>query len=357
MPPYRHSSRTDTLELKAQIVSNIGSEKAEKYFNYISRFLRLKLTKFEFNKLCISTIGRENISLHNRFIGSIVKNACTANTPPWKGSKGEGSLNGKVTNGYHGSNLQLLYGDAFPLSPRRGRSSNVRDRKYRDRPSPLGPNGKVHNIMYDDESVPKTQEKQSVCELVSPSSGPRFEVVSVEDGEEAEPMIVSPSVERSHSVNAPLGIYMNPRGARKTLRRSFLSALHPESMCNSYELPDTLSLKKQLERKLESEGLGISVDCANILNNALDTFVKRMIKPCLELARSRNVGERLKQVSGHNIPDDLHILSTNKSMQRSKQCISASLLDFRVAMELQPSLLGENWPVHLERVCLRASEE
>ncbi|KAF5193371.1 transcriptional regulator of RNA polII, SAGA, subunit [Thalictrum thalictroides] len=341
MPPCRHSSRTDTVDIKAEIVGKVGQEKAEKYFYYLNKLISLKLSKSEFNKLCINTIGRENVSLHNRFIESIVKNASAAKTPPSNGSKSEGSLNVRVANGYHKNNLHLLYGDAFPLSPRKGRSSNLRDRRFKDRPSPLGPNGKVPSIIHD-ESLSKTQEKKNVTELVSPNSRPRLEFVSVEDGEEVEQATGSPSLQTQSriSVSAPLGI----QRARKTLRSTLLSSVHVESMCNSYELPDTMSLRKQIERKLESEGLGISMDCANLLNNGLDVFLKRLIKPCLDLARSRG-----------GVPVQ-NGLGAQKCLQRSR-CISASMLDFRVAMELQPPLLGENWPVQLEKVCSRASEE
>ncbi|KAL5706870.1 hypothetical protein ACHQM5_024981 [Ranunculus cassubicifolius] len=319
MPPSRHSApRIDTAELKAQIISKIGNEKAAKYFRYFNRLVSVNLSKSEFSKLCIGIIGRENLALHNRFVESILKNACNANSPPVRGSKvEEGVLNGKGSNGYHRSNLQLLYGDAFPLSPRKGRSSNLRDhRRLRDRPSPLGPNGNAHSAMHEyDEIVPKKTD------LVSLSSRPRLEVVSVEDGEEVEQERGSPSVQSRVSVSAPLGIKLNTGGTRNTF--------HTESICNRDELPDTFSLRKQLEKKVKSEELGVSMDCVNALNSGLDAFLKRMIKPCLNLAKSR----------------------------KGSECVSASLLDFRVAMNLNPQLLGEHWPIQLERVCFNSSEE
>nr|GFB18560.1 transcriptional coactivator Hfi1/transcriptional adapter 1 [Tanacetum cinerariifolium] len=51
-------------------------------------------------------------------------------------------------------------------------------------------------------------------------------------------------------------------------------------------------------------------------NNGLDCFLKRVIKPSLELARSR-------------------------SSQRAGALFSTSMLDFRVAAEINPKVLGE----------------
>ncbi|OVA09316.1 Transcriptional coactivator Hfi1/Transcriptional adapter 1 [Macleaya cordata] len=357
MPSSRHSSRIDSLELKVRIIKKVGHQKAERYFYYLNRLLSLKLSKSEFNKLCISTIGRENVSLHNQFIGSIIKNACLAKTPPPKGSKIEGSLNAKIANGYRSSNFQSLSGgDVIPPSPRKGRSSNLRDCKFKDRPSPLGPHGKTQSIIFD-ESVPKAQEQQSATELFSLGSRPPAEVFSVEDGEEVEQITGSPTVQSRSPVRAPFGIPMNNTGfARKSLRSSSLTAVHPETCHNSYELPDSRTLKKILERKLENEGLGVSVDCVNLLNNGLDAYLKRLIKPCMELARSRHANEQSKQVN-YQVMQGYNGVWPNRYMQRPTQSISASLLDFRVAMELNPQLLGEDWSVQLERVCLHTPED
>ncbi|KAF8406221.1 hypothetical protein HHK36_008306 [Tetracentron sinense] len=356
MPSSWHASRIDTVELKAQIVRKIGHQKAEKYFNHLKRLFSLKLSKSAFNKLCISTIGRENVSLHNQLIGSIIKNACLAKTPPLKESKVEGSPNVKIANGYQRSSLQSFCEDAFPPSPRKGRSPSIRDRKFKDRPRPLGPHGEIQSVVCE-ESVPRTQEQQSATELLSLSSRPPGEVVSVEDGEEVEQVSGSPCVQSRSPVRAPLGIIMNMGGSRKAFCNGSVSAFHPNTCHNSSELPDTRSLKKWLERKLEMEGLSISMDCVNLLNNGLDTFLKRLIKPCMQLVGSRyGHDEHLKQVNDQVIPGSNGMLP-GRYMQRSTRSISATMLDFRIAMELNPRILGADWPVQLEKVCLHASEE
>ncbi|XP_010272230.1 PREDICTED: uncharacterized protein LOC104608064 [Nelumbo nucifera] len=354
MPPCRHSPRIDTLELKAQIVRKLGHQKAVKYFSYLSRLLSLKLCKSEFDKLCISTIGRKNLSLHNRLIGSILKNASVAKTPPLRGSRVETLLNVKNGYKYQGSNLQMLSGEVFPPSPRKGRSSSLRVLKSRDGLSSLGPHGKIQSMVCD-EPAPAAQEQQSATELFSLGSRPPAEVVSVEEGEEVEQVAASPSIQSRSPVRAPLGIPINMAGSRKFLCNGPLSAIPLETCHNSCELPDTRSLRKRLEQKLEMEGLRISVDCVNLLNNGLDVFLKRLIKPCMELAGSRGGHEHLKQVG--LVKPALNGILSERCMQRSSHSLPASLLDFRVAMELNPQILGEDWPIQLEKICLRASEE
>ncbi|XP_059647874.1 uncharacterized protein LOC132294141 [Cornus florida] len=343
MAANQHYTRIDTLDLKDLIYQKIGHQRADKYFGQLRRFLNFKVTKNEFDKFCIQTLGRENISLHNRLIRSLLKNSCLSKVPPLKAPQ-----NGKVVNGYQRNCLQSIYGDVFPLSPRKGRSPVNRDRKFRDRPSPLGPLGKSHSVT-SDEVVPRAQEQQSATELHSLGSRPPVEVASVEDGEEVEQIAGSPCVQSRSPVTAPLGISMNVGGACKALCNGSVYKFHPETCQNIGELPNTASLRTRLERKLEEEGLSISADCANLLNNGLDVFLKRLIEPCIGLAGSRSSKEEIVPGSNRMLP--------GRYMQRPSKSIDASFLDFRVVMESNPHILGKDWPMQLEKICSRASEE
>ncbi|XP_022740000.1 uncharacterized protein LOC111292072 [Durio zibethinus] len=350
MPGGRHFSRVDTLELKSQIERKIGRIKAQKYFNLLTRFLSLKIGKPEFDRLCIGIIGRENVRLHNHLLRSIIRNASLSKIPPSRENKLGGSLSVKVANGYQRSNLQSLCKD-FPQSPRKGRTPNLRDRKFRDRLSPLGPHGKSH-ITACDDAIPKVQEQQSATELLSLGSRPPG---SVEDGEEVDQAAGSPSIHCRSPVRAPLGIFFNAKGIRKVPWNGLASVSSETCHCRG-ELPDSSSLRKRLEQKLELEGLNMSVDCANLLNNSLDVFMKRLIKPCLELAGSRS-GQKFID-KGHNWSmASLNGRRPARYAQKPSGSISASMLDFRVAMELNPLILGVDWPTQLEKVCLLASEE
>ncbi|XP_042972812.1 uncharacterized protein LOC122304617 isoform X1 [Carya illinoinensis] len=351
MPARQHFSRIDTFELKTRIERKVGRPKAEEYFDLLKRFLSLKISKSDFDKLCIDKIGRENVRLHNHLIRSIISNAFLSKTPPSKDHKIEGSLTVRVENGYQRSGIQSLCQD-IPQSPRKGRTPNIRDRKFRDRPSPLGPHGKNHSFACED-SIPKIQEQQSATELLSLGSRPPG---SVEDGEEVDQAAESPSIYSRSPVRAPLGIPMNTKGTRKVLCSGSATTCFTETCQNSGELPDTSSLRKSLEQKLETEGINISVDCANLLNNCLDVYLKRLIKPCLDLAGSRSVHKHIDQ------RHDCDITGVRRTMpmryvQNQSRPFLASMSDFCVAMELNPRILGADWTTELEKVCLRASED
>lgn len=355
MVPNSSFARIDTLELKALILKKIGHQRGEKYLEYLGRLFSSKISKTEFDKFCIRTIGRENLPLHNKFIRAIIKNACIAKVPPPRGIKKVGSsLVVKTVNGYQRSSLQSLYGDAFPPSPRKGRSLVNRDRKFRDRPSPLGPLGKPQSVSTCEESVSKAQELQSPTELFSLGSRPPVEVASVEDGEEVEQVAASPSVQSRSPVTAPLGISINSGGGRKSLSSASIFSDNRPLTCQSCgELPDTRSLRVRLEQKLRMEGISVSMDCVNLLNNGLDAYLKRLLEPCMSLAQSRYQNERSKQVVGQLIPG----FNGMRCMRRSEKSIDASMSDFCTAMELQPKLLGEDWPIQLEKICLRSFED
>ncbi|KAI3726349.1 hypothetical protein L1987_66146 [Smallanthus sonchifolius] len=307
MPAVRRISRTDTFELKLQIEKRLGSQKAETYFNLLTRFLSLKLRKLEFDKLCVGLIGRENLRLHNELIIGIVKNATVSKIPPQKHVESDGPLSLKVPNGtLPVTDLQSLC--AFPQSPRKGRTPHPRERKFKDRTVPVS----QHLVST------KVQQQQSATELFSLGSKPPPEVNSVEDGEEVEQDAISPGVYSRSPVRAPLGINIHSKEKRKVHSNGLDYAYHTETCHYSGRLPATNSLKNRLNRDLQMEGLDISMDCVNLLNNGLDCYLKSVIKPSLELARSRS--------SQRSSPGTL---------------FSTSVLDFRMAMEVNPKILGE----------------
>lgn len=349
-------TRVDSLELKAVMYRKIGHQRAEKYFDLLKRFFSFKLGKYDFDKSCMRTIGRDNLSLHNQLIRSILKNSCLAKVPPLRVKKVEGSHNVKVANGQQRNSLQSIYSESFPPSPRKGRSPVIRDRKFRDRPSPLGPLGKSPNISC--EVVTRTQEQESATELHSLGSRPPVEVASVEDGEEVEQAAGSPSIQSRSPVTAPLGISMNMGGARKTLYSGSLYKFHPSTCEKSCELPDTSSLRNRLEQKLEMEGLRISVDGVNLLNNGLDCYLKRLMEPCIRLAASRSGKEHIQQSTGQTLHGSNWMLAeSGRYTQRPSNSIYASMLDFCVAMGSNPHILRGDWAIQQEKFCFRAFEE
>ncbi|XP_062101840.1 uncharacterized protein LOC133808206 [Humulus lupulus] len=344
MPASRQFSRINTWELKSQIENKVGRSKAEVYFSLLKKYLSLKISKVEFHRLCIGTIGKDNLILHNQLIKAILKNASLSTTPPPKVSKEAGSFSVKAANGCQRSSLQSLC-NGFPQSPRKGRTPSYRERKFRDRLSPLGPNGKSNNVTCEDLTA-KTLEQQSATELFSLGSKPPC---SVEDGEEVEQAAGSPGIHSRSPLTAPLGIPRNAKKTQKLLLKVSPSPASLDTCYNNCKLPDTNSLMKRLEQKLEAEGLKISEDCVNLMNNGLDVYLKRLIKPSLAKAGSRSENKHVNQGRSQAMPG-------MRFVEAPTRVYSVSMLDFRVAMEMNPSLLGEEWPTKLEKICLHESE-
>ncbi|XP_061373912.1 uncharacterized protein LOC133316204 [Gastrolobium bilobum] len=346
-------TRIDTLKLKALIVRKVGHQRADKYFDQLGRLLSSKISKSEFDRICLVTIGRENIPLHNQFIRAILKNACLSKVPPLRGSARIGSpCSVKDSNGKQRSSIQTPNGDTLPPSLRRGGSLVARARKFKSRQNALGPLGKPQSLA-SEELICKTQEQQSATELNSLGSRPP---ISVEEGEEVEQMAGSPSIQSRSPVTAPLGISMNFGCSRRLHSNvSLCSKYYPETCHSNGDLPDTRSLRSRLEQKLEKEGLTVTMDCVNLLNNALDSYLKRLIESSMDLAGSRFGNEHLGQRNGQSVTGS-NVLLPGRYMQTTKPA-GASVFDFRVAMELNPQVLGPDWPIQLEKICISASEE
>ncbi|XP_061366759.1 uncharacterized protein LOC133309910 [Gastrolobium bilobum] len=225
-----------------------------------------------------------------------------------------------------------------------GRTPNLRRRRFRDRPIPLGPQGKNNNIGFED-SAPKIHEQQNTVDLHSVGSK---RPLSLEDGEEVDEDSESLNIYRRSPVRAPLAIPTYNKRARKLSCKGLPSDTVTDTCKSIGQLPDAPSLTKRLEQILEMEGLMISADATNLLNNALDVYLKRLIKPCLDLAASKS-GNKF---SGP-IQSGLYGLPIGRRVQ--KPIVSVS--DFKTAIELNPTILGVDWSLQFEKVCLRASEE
>ncbi|XP_077238361.1 uncharacterized protein LOC143879724 [Tasmannia lanceolata] len=437
MPPSEQHTRINLADLKGQIVKKVGPERARRYLYHLNRFLSQKLSKVEFDKLCYLTLGRENLPLHNQLIRSILKNVLQGKVPPPIPEK-EPLKSVRVTrkrspakqDGYHQNGpsmaptpapapTQLVWsnGDVLPMSPRKGRSG-IRDRRLRDRPSPLGPNGKTdltsHQSIATDEAIgkgimengdfnscdlqrplqhhqghaeqpenerdvpltPPTKRpriKRSPHDLVSVHSKSPVEVVIVEDGEEVGQDNNANSARTRSPLKAPLGIPFCPAsvgGARRAL--PITSSSNFTCSVDSSELSDTVTLKKRMEQIAGANGIdGVSIDCSNLLNNGLDAYLKRLIRSCIELGGARSGHEPIKHpvykpppqgklVNGIWPGHHMHIQSSHGAMeviQETKNCSPISLLDFKVAMELNPQQLGEDWPLLLEKISLHSCEE
>ncbi|XP_042519453.1 uncharacterized protein LOC122093237 [Macadamia integrifolia] len=424
MQPSQEQSRINLGDLKAQMVKKLGPERSKRYFHYLNGLLSLKLSKGEFDKLCHRTLGRENLPLHNQLIRSILKNACHSMVPPphvyekegWKSKLGAGKRSpSREGSGPSPTPVIWLNGN-IPAHSLQKTKSGIPDRKLTDRPSSLGPNGKVgfefpsqQSTTTDDSiriitengdlkpcdfhrpvqhhqglaeqpeieckfSLQRPHKKQrinrSLDDPVSVHSQLELEVVVVtEDGEELEQANISSSATRS-PLRAPLGVPFfsaSIGGARRALpipsRSSFASYY------DSGELSDMETLRKRMEQIAEVQGLeGVTTDSANLLNNGLDAYLKQLIWSCIELVGARSGHEpsvqsvykqqtRDKVINGILPRHQSHMPSSSGPLEGTQEHIShcpISLLDFKVAMELNPQQLGEDWPLLLKKICMHS---
>lgn len=409
-------SRIDLAELKAHIVKKIGADRSKRYFYYLSRFLSQKLSKNEFDKSCYRILGKDNLPLHNQLIRAILKNACQAKSPPpvheaglVKSSSAASKLtpcreNGPeqiepfVPNGPNQIPSLPTWSNSngvLPVSPRKIRSG-MRDRKVRERPSALAPNGTVATVLHHSASLEDNGNKlpvengeltpydyyRPVQHLQSLAAQPEMGNLKLADRAHAERNLVEEcqEVERSSILNisrsplvAPLGIPLcssSLGGVRKAV-----PVTSSEGFMSNYDcgmLSDTETLRKRMDQIAEAHNLeGVSLECANMLNNMLDVYLKKLIKSCIDLVtsrspldlRRRSLQKQLVQgkvVNGLWPNSHLHWQNTSGPVgvvQEQRPHRAISLLDFKVAMELNPQQLGEDWPLLLERICLNSFEQ
>lgn len=155
MVAKQKSTPVGAIELKAVIYRKIGRQRAENYFDLLNRFLSGKVMKCDFDRSCLKIIGRENLSLHNHFIRTILAR-CLVGEVPLSRAKNKAVV----------ASPNVEVADGLPVNS--GCLVNS-DHKFCDRSRPLGP-------LWENE--------QSETERFS--LGSRSPVVSVEDGEEVE---------------------------------------------------------------------------------------------------------------------------------------------------------------------------
>lgn len=297
--------RVDLTQIQLLLLKQLGQQKLDKYMYYLKRLLSNKLAKSDFNRLCLTIIGKENVELHNKLIQSILRNAIAGSGPPPKETLPGCSGTATKTPSGH-------FGDALLSPSGKGRSVSSKDRKF----STLGPLGKAIN---------------------GPAKAP-VEVVSVEDGEEVEQTRHSPGVQSRSPIKAPFGIIPNPRPKKRPRLAS------PSEFCiNTGELPSTRNLFGQLKRRCEAQGLSVTPECAFMLNQALDVYLRRLIKPAVDLVGA----------AGHQ----RGAVGTSMEQSRVRETRTVTIHDFRAAMEMYPTLLGPDWPVKLEKLSFDSFQE
>jgi hypothetical protein len=82
MVPIQRGPRVSLHEVKARMVKVLGQQKEQQYSTLLSRYLLARLSKAELDRLVPSTIGKENLGLHNNYVRAIIRNVTCAEPPP-----------------------------------------------------------------------------------------------------------------------------------------------------------------------------------------------------------------------------------------------------------------------------------
>ncbi|XP_074568486.1 uncharacterized protein LOC141825021 [Curcuma longa] len=409
-------SRINANDLKMQIVRNLGSEQSKRYFGFLNQLLAQKLSKSDFNKFCIPILGRENISLHNQLIRSILANALQAKTPPLisldkAASKAVGkkaSHGASVVNhdeAPSSSNSVWTNGHTSPTSNHKVRLCN-HDQRTKDLPTnshmqngrtevafhssvPSQKNAAKENGFLGPSRLarPMQQQHQDVssepplkrprAECIAPNSQPLPEITGLVDDvavENSELQQVGDLNSKRGPLQAPLGIPLcsaSVGGAQRSLTLATDSSSGSLGRSSySGELCHTEALKKRMEKIAAAHGL-VSVEsgCANLLNKAVDAYLQHLIRSCAELVGARlnhpkpssfKQQAQVNPINGvlpRNHPNVQNGPVSSECTQRLNTCTSLSLVDFRVAMELNPQQLGEDWPVLAEKIYFKSNVE
>lgn len=373
MQPPSRTSRINLTELKAQIVKRIGPERSEQYFRYLSRLLSLKLSKAEFDKLCWKLLGKDNVRLHNQLIHAVLKNAHGKVPPPLLN-------NDRDLLGTNKGVIPLQNGDFIPSLPRRSPNGNSEGLSGIVNFTPRLPTTENCKVNMEDQDpiclallkpVQHHQEAENYIRLPIMNI-PRSGLVCARTKDHSKPTVskFAQEVCNRHQVQAPLGISLSPAragGAQRAL--ALASNIRCSSFHNEGGLLDTKTLRDRMEQVASAQDIeGVSMDCASLLNNGLDAYLKGLIRSCIEVMKTR-CGDRLRKSSLHmnSFPKDKVVLPSDRFWLQNggrplefreevKPPFVISMLDFKVCMELKPQQPGEDWPVLLEKISARALE-
>ncbi|CAM0904971.1 unnamed protein product [Alopecurus aequalis] len=368
----RQNSRIDLREIKSNIVKTIGPDRAKKYFQHLERFLSAKLSKNEFDKLCLLALGRENLPLHNYLIRSILLNACASSGPPTINAF---KTAGDVTSSEHTLVPPVWNGDAL--------SKHVKDKQSLSRSvntltqhsvlthgeTIIRENGapnliglKRHRQVQQSQLVEPLTKRSCVGKAPLNFHGSlHSNVPSAIDARE-----ISGEDTKQHAqvpLQAPIGIQFSAANFCQTRKPSALASVNSDdSSVSCYdhgELCDTLSLKKRMEKSAQAEGLeGVSVECADLLNNGVDVFLKQLIGSCVELVGARSQHGKfshaaLKQqlcrklINGVSMQNHANVQG---GIVPTGTTNSISMQDLKAVSELNPRLLGANTSELLEKI-------
>ncbi|KAH7299666.1 hypothetical protein KP509_24G023100 [Ceratopteris richardii] len=355
------------------------------------------MSKIELERIITATIGKKNVSLHNQLVKAILSNAVKGSSPPPSfpstfekaGSKFQSA---SVTSSRpHLSMSNLSSGDSFLSSQRSVRSTAFHNRDRDSRVSPLwhsevqsSPN--LSQSIQEPEGASRQLDAESNTSFKCPSNQANFECPASDDSVS----VIESEVLREETFlskeREELSLFGPIRGqivfpfdfnSKNNYRRP---ALHPFSAhvlrqgeiekgsLNSCVLPDSDIMHSLIQQTALHEGLeGAGRECAVVLNAALHIYLKRLIESCV----NEPAGKVNMQISQEHWPLNsrnsvklcdydvkvFHNQSIGDIDKQGDSQFSISLNDFKVAMDIHPQQLGNNWAVQLEKISSRIFEQ
>ncbi|CAN6229886.1 unnamed protein product [Urochloa humidicola] len=390
----QQNGRIDLRELKAQLEKRVGLDRSRRYFGYLNGYLSERLSRQDFEKMCLQTLGRENLQLHNRLIRSVLYNAYQSKCPPPPSDVGRPvGASKKVSPA--AEVLNTCNGDARLLQVQGSEpTGTVQDHTLKNQMNSMGPNCRVtaavnpkqvaHGVSgsLENGTLSPLELKRSVHLQQCEPAGPLAKHARVEQNLLLQRRSMSSTAEQcaeilQSPVRAPLGIPFcsaSVGGARKLPQPPIGASDDRFNSCFEHsELSNTELLHRRMEKTAETLGLaGVTMDSAELLNCALDKYMKKLIRSSVQLIggsvqRDARTGMSSykqqsfgKQINGVLLPNHIRTQSGSgpsgaTSGIRSNHLVSIN--DFKVAMQLNPQQLGEDWPILLEKICLSSSEE
>ncbi|KAI5069831.1 hypothetical protein GOP47_0016132 [Adiantum capillus-veneris] len=393
----RDVERINVLDLKALIVKRIGVQRAKRYFVHFVRFLSSRLSKVELDKLVIATIGKKNVVLHNQLVRAILSNAVKGKVPPplppsssEQFEKFSSKYQSPSVTSYHPhtSPSTVSNGDSFLSSPRSLKSTarQYRDRDYRV--SPLGhseahsaPN--VSHSVQQSEVAAKQLDAESNSSLEPPAKRARVDCPASDDS----PSVIESEVlggdvscfDKQETKEGPLlgtfvkgsvGFSSYFTSGNRSRRPSFCALpahfLRRQDGLENYfsgsdDLPDSDLMHGLVEQTAIREGLeGASRESAEVLNLALDAYIKKLIQSCVREHTGRG---HLNKFQGFFPRDNRGAMkleqerSPQPPVSLVKEEHSISLTSFKVAMDMNPQQLGSECAVQLEKMLFRVFDQ
>lgn len=421
--------RTNLGDLKKKLLSILGAQVEGQYWALLRGYFAFKLTRTELDVLVPKTIGRDNLWLHNRFIRAIYNNAVSREAPPEE-RRGEKGKRGKKpppvalpplsredeSEDEQGSVKREVKANGI-LSHEPGRAARVGKRSKenkRKRVEPVWeqkeavesrllpePGGAVlSGETGEGTPTPILKKRRKDRERRREKKGP-LEEAETPTRKAATPPPASGAEDRNSQddvseddvvmlsrepVRPPLGIpFRAPSVGRSLLlrlpqkgapRNQYSVLGEPYENClDGGELPQRPVLHRRMAA-IASAGGGlqsVSKESVELMEHALDYYLKSIMGTCVQLARARRRRERDTRVE--KVPDSslgpalgggvCPLPGTSSGIgEAARLCTGGpeegvrdedeliSVKDLMTAVEINPQLLGDELAINLERIAM-----